>query len=47
MSYDPRFALFKQMLTTTTIGLVLPSFKDDYGEGKSIDLVGTLSHDFI
>lgn len=47
MSEDTRLSLFKQLLTTTTLGLGLPSFKEDYGEGKSIDLVGTLSHDYI
>jgi hypothetical protein len=35
------------MLTTTTIGMILPSFKEEFGESKSIDLVGTLAHDFI
>jgi len=47
MSKDPRFAMFKTLLTTTSIGMILPSFKDDYGDGKAIDLVGTLSHDFF
>jgi hypothetical protein len=47
MSKDPRFAMFKQFLSTSTIGLVLPAFKDDYGDAKAIDLVGTLSHDFF
>lgn len=27
--------------------MALPAFKEDYGDGKMIDLVGTLSHDFI
>jgi hypothetical protein len=27
--------------------MILPSFKEDYGEGKPIDLIGTLSHMFI
>ena len=47
MSSDPRMALFKQLLTTTTIGMVLPSFKEEYGEGKMIDLVGTFSQSFF
>ena len=47
MSKDPRFAVFKQLMTTSTIGMVLPAFKEDFGDGKNIDLVGTLSHDFI
>lgn len=25
----------------------MPSFKEEYGDGKPIDLVGTISHDFI
>lgn len=44
---DPKFAVFRQLLTTTTLGMVLPSFKEDYGEGKPVDLIGTLSHDFL
>jgi hypothetical protein len=47
MSKDPRFALFRQLLTTTTIGMALPSFKEEYGEGKPVDLIATLYHDFI
>jgi len=47
MSMDPRLNIMKQVLTTTTVGLALPSFKEDFGEGKSIDLVATLSHKFI
>jgi hypothetical protein len=47
MNLDPRMALFKQLLTTTSVGMAIPSFKTEYGEGKMIDVVGTLSHDFI
>lgn len=47
LSRDPRFNMFKQLMTTSTIGMVLPAFKEDFGDGKSVDLVGTLSHDFI
>lgn len=47
MNLDPRMALFKQLLTTTSVGMAIPSFKAEYGEGKMIDVVGTLSHDFI
>ena len=47
LGMDPRAAVFKQLLTTTTIGMVMPAFKEDYGEGKPIDIVGTASHDFI
>lgn len=44
MSKDPRFALFRQLLTTSTIGMALPSFKEEYGEGKPIDIISTISH---
>mmetsp|Transcript_28082 Transcript_28082/g.27089 ORF Transcript_28082/g.27089 Transcript_28082/m.27089 type:complete len:171 (+) Transcript_28082:679-1191(+) len=44
---DPRMALVKQMLTSTSIGLVLPSFKEEYGESKMIDLVGTISDEHL
>jgi hypothetical protein len=44
---DPRFEMFKQFLTTSTLGMALPNFKTDYPEGTPIDIVGTLSHDFI
>ena len=27
--------------------MALPSFKEEYGEGKPIDLIATLYHDFI
>ena len=47
MSVDPRFAVFKQLLTTTTVAMVLPQLKEEYGEGRPLDLVGTASHDFI
>lgn len=47
MSMDPRFAVFKQLLTSTTLGMVLPQFKEEYGEGRPLDLVGTAAHDFI
>lgn len=47
MSKEPRMAVLKQLLTTTTLGMALPTFKEDYGDNKNVDLVGTLSHDFI
>jgi hypothetical protein len=47
MNIDPRFVVFKQLLTTTTLGLALPSFKEEYGDSRPLDLVGTVSHDFI
>lgn len=47
MTIDPRFAVAKQLMTTTTVGMALPQFKEEYGEGKAIDVVGTVSHDFM
>jgi len=44
MSKDPRFALFRQLLTTSTIGMALPAFKEEYGEGKAVDIISTISH---
>ena len=43
LSNDPRLSIFKQLLTSTTVGMALPSFKEEYGEGKPLDLLGTLS----
>lgn len=45
MSKDPRMSLFRQLLTTTSAAMLMPSFKEEYGEGKALDIVGTLSHD--
>lgn len=47
LSTDPRFSLFKQFLTTSTLGLALPNFKTDYPEGSPVDVIGTLSHEFF
>lgn len=44
MSKDPRFALFRQLLTTSTIGMALPAFKEEYGEGKAVDIISSISH---
>jgi hypothetical protein len=38
---------FLTMLTTTTVGTVLPQFTEEYGEGKKLDLVITPSHEFF
>ena len=47
LNIDPRLAVVKQMLTTTTIGLVVPSFKEQYGENRPLDVVLTTSHEFM
>ena len=39
MGNDPRAIAFKKYMTTTTIGTVLPEFKEQYGENKKIDVV--------
>lgn len=44
---NSRAAPFLQMLTTTTVGTVLPQFTEEYGEGKKLDLVLTPSHEFF
>lgn len=36
-----------KMMTTTTIGAVMPQFKEDYGEGKNLDIVLSPSHDLF
>mmetsp|Transcript_42148 Transcript_42148/g.64639 ORF Transcript_42148/g.64639 Transcript_42148/m.64639 type:complete len:555 (-) Transcript_42148:60-1724(-) len=36
-----------QMLTTTTVGTVLPDFVENYGQGKKIDVIFTPSHSFF
>lgn len=44
MSKDPRFAIFRQLLTTSTLGMAIPSFKEEYGEAKPLDVIATVSH---
>ena len=47
MQVDPRFALLRQLLTTTTFAMAIPSFTEEFGDNKSIDVIGTLHHEFI
>jgi len=35
------------MLTTNTIGAILPQFTEEYGDNKKLDLVWSPSHDFF
>jgi hypothetical protein len=35
------------MLTTTTIGVTIPSFKEQYGEGRPVDIVLDGTQDFL
>lgn len=41
---NARAKAFLDMLTTSTIGTVLPEFINEYGENKKVDLVLTPSH---
>lgn len=47
LTLDPRLAVMKQLLTTTTVGMVVPSFKEEFGENRPLDVVLTASHDFM
>lgn len=47
MSSDQKISLFKQLLTTTTLGMVLPSFKEEYTGREMVDIVGTLNEKFL
>lgn len=47
LALDPRLVMMRQLLTTTTIGMVIPQFKEQYGEGRPIDIVLTPSHEFM
>jgi len=47
MNLDPRIAVMKQLLTTTTIGMLIPSFKEQYGDNRPIDVVLTASQDYM
>jgi len=38
---------FLDMLTTSTIGSILPQFKEEYGDNKKIDLSISASHDLF
>ena len=44
---NPKMALFAQLLTTKTIGTVIPSFKDQYKDSTRVDVIGTLSHEQV
>jgi hypothetical protein len=47
LNVDPRLAVMKQLLTTTSVGMLVPSFKEEYGENRPINLVLTASHEFM
>jgi hypothetical protein len=39
--------MITNMMTSSTVGMVVPAFKEKFGDGKKVDVVGTTSHDFI
>jgi len=47
LALDPRLIMLRQLMTTTTIGMAIPQFKEEYGEGRPIDIVLTPSHEFM
>jgi hypothetical protein len=42
MTANSRMALFKQLLTTTSMAMLLPSFNEEYTGREMIDLTGTM-----
>jgi hypothetical protein len=44
MKQNPKTRPFLNMLTTSTIGTVIPTFKEEYGEDKNIDIMFSPSH---
>lgn len=44
---EPRFAIFSQLLTTSTVGMALPNFKEEYGNNKAVDLILSINHEEI
>ena len=44
---NPKAKPVLDMLTTSTVGTVLPVFVDEFGHNKKIDLVGSPSHSFF
>ena len=47
MKYYPNAKQFTAMMTTSTIGRVIPEFIEQYGENKNIDLVLSPSHNLF
>ena len=47
LAIDPRLVVMRQLLTTTTIGMAIPAFKEQFGENKPIDIVFDPSHTFM
>lgn len=46
MSQNEKGAMIIAMLTTSTLGLVLPNVKEEYGEGKPFDAMLSLSYNY-
>lgn len=47
LALDPRLIVMRQLLTTTTIGMAIPPFKEQFGDNKPIDIVFDPSHTFM
>jgi len=47
LALDPRLIVMRQLLTTTTIGMAIPQFKEQFGDNKPIDIVFDPSHSFM
>ena len=47
MKAYPNSQKFLGMLTTSTIGAVMPQFTEEYGENKKLDVVFSPSHDLF
>jgi hypothetical protein len=47
MKSNPKTSPFLNVLTTTTVGAVLPQFIDNYGKDKKIDLLFSPSHNLF
>ena len=47
LALDPRLIVMRQLLTTTTIGMAIPQFKEQFGDNKPIDIVFDPSHTFM
>ena len=47
LKYYPNAKQFTAMMTTSTLGRVIPDFIEQYGENKNIDLVLSPSHNLF
>lgn len=47
LAVDPRLVVMRQLLTTTTLGMAIPQFKEQFGDNKPIDIVFDPSHSYM